>query len=374
MLKFKKRAKLILSFTLAIMLIFPCFKADALSAASAVLICADTGEILYSKNAEDRLAMASTTKIMTALLLCENVSLDKSVTVTAEQIRVEGTSMGLRAGDKVTAEDLLYGMLLTSGNDAANVAAYAVSGSTEKFVELMNKKAESLKLKNTHFATPSGLDAEDHFSTAFDMAMLARYALLNEDFAKAAAQKQKTVTINDGTKKLYLVNHNRLLRTYDDVTGVKTGFTKKAGRCLVSSAEKNKKRVIAVTLNDPDDWADHRKMLDLGLEAVSVQSVEPPIKNLRVNVIGGNKKSLCIPLKGHELCSAAKAELTCKIETKQTVFAPVKKGDEIGVINFYSDGILIKKTKILADESIERKKDNGFKNYFDFLIFMFGRI
>lgn len=373
MLAFSKKSKLILSLILCLAVFAPGFKSNALSAKAAALICADTGELLYSKNAEDRMAMASTTKIMTALLLCENLSPDKIVKVTSEQIKVEGTSMGLCAGDTVTAEVLLYGMLLSSGNDAANVTACAVSGSTEKFVELMNKKAQSLNLKNTHFATPSGLDAADHYSSAYDMAMLARYALSNESFAACAAARQKTVVLNGGEKKLTLVNHNRLLKTYDDVTGVKTGFTKKAGRCLVSSAVKGKKRVIAVTLNDPDDWADHRKMLDLGLEAVSVQSVEPPCDNLRINVIGGNKSRLCIPIRGYEICSAAKADLTCEVNVKQMVFAPVKKGENLGNINFYSNGILIKKSKIIANENIKRKKDNIFKNYFDLFICLIGR-
>lgn len=346
---------------------------SAISAKSAVLICADTGEIIYSRNAEERLPMASTTKIMTAFLLCEQ-DLKRQVTVSFSDINTEGTSMGLKDKDTVTLGDLLYGMLLASGNDAANAAAAAVGGTVGNFVNLMNEKAKSLGLKNTHFVTPSGLDADGHYSTAYDMAILAKNALNNADFAKAAATKEKTVSLNNGEKKITLTNHNRLLRSYSDVTGVKTGFTKKSGRCLVSSAEKDGKRVIAVTLNDPDDWKDHRYMLDLGLETVKEYTVSPKQNYADIRVYGGNKNSIRISFPKLSVCSAAKSELGCEVNVKSAVFAPVKKGQKLGEIVFTSDGRVIKKCDLNSDEDIKREKSGFFKKLINISIVILGSI
>ena len=223
------------------------------SAKAAAVINGDTGEALYAQNADMRLPMASTTKIMTSLLLCEHGNLRNEITVTADMLRVEGSSMGLLPGDTVTLHDLLYGMLLASGNDAANVTAIAISGSVTAFAELMNKRAAELGLKNTHFVTPSGLDAEEHYTTARELALLAAFALKNEEFAKAAASKTATLCYGNPPYKRTISNHNKLLKLYDGAIGVKTGFTKKSGRCLVSAARRDGKLAVAVTLCDPDD-------------------------------------------------------------------------------------------------------------------------
>ena len=236
------------------------------SAKAAILINGDTGEVIFGQNENEQLPMASTTKIMTALLLCEHGDFEKEITVTAEMLRVEGSSMGLLAGDRVTLHDLLYGMLLASGNDAANVTAYILGGTVDGFVKMMNRKAIKLGLENTHFETPSGLDGDNHYTTARDLAALARYAMQNEEFAKAAASKTAALSYGNPPYKRTLSNHNKLLKTFDGAIGVKTGFTKKSGRCLVSAARRNGKYVIAVTLNDPDDWSDHQALLEYGLE------------------------------------------------------------------------------------------------------------
>lgn len=367
---FKKITAVLLSvvFMLAVKI-----NTSAISAKAAVLICADTGEIIYSRNAEERLPMASTTKIMTAFLLCEQ-DLKRQITVSFSDINTEGTSMGLKDKDTVTLEDLLYGMLLASGNDAANAAAAAVGGTVDNFVKMMNEKAESLGLKNTHFVTPSGLDADGHYSTAYDMAILAKNALSNADFAKAAATKEKTVALNNGEKKITLTNHNRLLRSYSDVTGVKTGFTKKSGRCLVSSAEKDGRKVIAVTLNDPDDWKDHRYMLDLGLETVKEYTAGPKQLYAKVKVFGGNPDCLKIPLPKLSFCTASKSEIECRVNVKSAVFAPVKKGQKLGEIVYTSDGMVIKKCDLNADEDIKREKSGIFKKLLNICILILGRI
>ena len=210
--------------------------AEMTSAKAAVLINGDTGEIIYSYNENEKLPMASTTKIMTALILCETADLSEEITVTADMLKVEGSSMGLLAGDRVTYHDLLYGMMLASGNDAANVTAISIAGSVEKFAKMMNRRAEELGLKNTHFVTPSGLDADGHYTTAYDLALLAAFALKNEDFAKAASSKSAVLNYGNPPYRRTLTNHNKLLSSFEGAVGVKTGFTKKSGRCLVSAA------------------------------------------------------------------------------------------------------------------------------------------
>ena len=202
-------------------------KGLSLSASAAVIMDGISGKVLYEVGGNKRLSMASTTKIMTALLLCEQGDLSKSISVTEEMIRVEGTSMGLTVGQKVTYRDLLYGMLLSSGNDAANAVAVAVGGSAENFVAMMNGKAQELGLINTHFDTPSGLDGDTHYTTAYELALLTKEALKNEDFSAAVSSSE--ITLNYGGMKHTLINHNRLLKEFDGAVGVKTGFTKKSG-------------------------------------------------------------------------------------------------------------------------------------------------
>ena len=273
--------KLLSVLTLVVMIIcvMP-LKTQALSAASAVVIGGDTGEIIYSYNANTRLSMASTTKIMTGLILCERGNLDREIIVTAPMVAVEGSSMGLRAGDKISLRDLLYGLMLASGNDAANAIAIALGGTIEGFADMMNEKAAELGLKNTHFVTPSGLDADGHYTTAYELALIAKCALENEEFAKAVSTKN--ITLSYGTGQHYLSNHNRLLSSVDGVVGVKTGYTKKSGRCLVTAYKNDGKFIICVTLNDPNDWADHKALINIGVSAIEDVVLEPTVDKLEV--------------------------------------------------------------------------------------------
>ena len=190
-------------------------RAVTTSAKAAVVINADTGEVIYSQNAEEKLPMASTTKIMTALLLCEKGDMEKEITVTDQMVRVEGTSMGLLAGDKVSYKALLYGMLLASGNDAANATAYALGGTIDGFVKMMNDKAVELGLSNTHFETPSGLDGDEHYTTALDLANLARVCMENELFYEAASSKSATLEYGNPP-------YRRTLKTFGIPTGSPT--------------------------------------------------------------------------------------------------------------------------------------------------------
>ncbi len=342
----------------------------ALSAKACALICADTKEVIYSQNGDMRLAMASTTKIMTAFILCEQDNLDRKIEVKPEDVAVEGTSMGLAAGDTVTLYDLLYGMMLPSGNDAAMTAARAIGGNVQNFVLMMNEKAERLGLKNTSFATPSGLDADTHYTTALDLAVLTAEALKNPDFAKAVSTKQKTLTI--GGRTVTLTNHNRLVREYDDVTGVKTGFTKKAGRCLVSSAEREGKRVVFVTLNDGNDWADHRKMLDLGLSSVHTVDIRPSLNSISLSVSNGETLNIPLDKEKYSLCCLNGKDYKCRVKAPSVLYAPVKAGDIIGTVEYLSDGHILDTVYLKSDRDIGTKKPSKWYLFTDTFKYILG--
>lgn len=238
--------------------IVPCSAAQpGVSAVAAILMDGETGEVLYEKNADRQMLIASTTKIMTGLVALEHDSPQKRITVK-ENHMTEGSSMYLKVGEQVTVEELLYGLLLCSGNDAALALAEACSGSVEDFVAEMNSKAQALGMENTSFANPNGLDDENHYSTARDMARLAAYAAKNPGLMRIASTRQATI----GNRTM--TNHNRLLRDMEGCIGLKTGFTKAAGRTLVSCAVRQGRLLVAVTLNDGDDWRDHAALYDYG--------------------------------------------------------------------------------------------------------------
>lgn len=330
---------------LSIILVFCCvfwlipFKTQALSAKSAVVISGDTGEIIYSYNCNQRLSMASTTKIMTGLILCERGNLDREIVITPQMVAVEGSSMGLRAGDVVTLRDLLYGLMLPSGNDAANSIAIALGGSIKNFAAMMNDRAKEMGLTNTHFATPSGLDADDHYTTAYELAVITKHALQNEEFAKVVATE--SIVLTYGGTEHYLSNHNRLLRTVDGVIGVKTGFTKKSGRCLVSAYKKDGKFVIVVTLCDPNDWADHKALINIGISAIEDVVLRPTVEELSVPVMGGVKSQVSFHFKNTSLAMADEGKIECEINLPESLQAPLFKGEKVGYISYYKDGNLL---------------------------------
>ncbi len=334
-------------------LVFPIdVGAVSVSAKGAVLINADTGEIIFEHNAETRLSMASTTKIMTALLLCESGDLSREVTVTAEMLRVEGTSMGLLPGDKVTLEGLLYGMMLPSGNDAANATAFILGGTVDGFVKKMNQKAVQLGLKNTHFETPSGLDGEEHYTTAYDLAMITRYALQNPHFKKAVSCKSAVVYYGNPPYRRTLTNHNRLLKMHPDCVGVKTGFTKKSGRCLVSAAERDGKRVIAVTLYDPDDWRDHKAMLDYGLERIVTTEIKPESCEYELPVVNSDNQNVKVTIAPLKVNYLENKGFSCRVNLPEFLYAPIKKDEKIGSVVFLKDGKMITEREIKAGQSV----------------------
>ena len=242
-------------------------EAVEVSAAAAVLMDADSGRLLYDKNGEKRMLIASTTKLMTALVALEQGGLQQEITVTGGHM-AEGSSMYLRPGEKLTLETLLYGLLLSSGNDAA-LAVTECMGGAVPFVARMNEKAAELGMENTHFANPNGLDDEAHYSTAEDMAKLAAAAMYDPVLRRVASTK--TARIGGRT----LTNHNKLLSRVEGCVGLKTGYTRAAGRTLVSCAERDGVRLVAVTLQDGDDWNDHASLYEQGFRVLRpVKAVE----------------------------------------------------------------------------------------------------
>ena len=332
---------------------FFCAGAVEISAQSAVVLDARTNEIIYQKDAFEKRSMASTTKIMTAFLAIESGRLCDTVNITSEMTRAEGTSLGLHAGDKITLCDLVYGMMLESGNDAANAAALHLCGSFSSFAALMNERARQIGMKSTNFVTPSGLDDEEHYSTAYDMALLASYCVKNSVFRSVCSAKKYTARLLEPQTKLYFSNHNRLLSSVDGVFGVKTGFTKKSGRCLVSAIEKDGAVLVAVTLNAPNDWSDHKKLYDYALSKLDSVTVTPQYP-ATLHTIGGVKNSVKI----NALCSEfsialyGKNGLTQKAYLPRFVYAPVSKGDLLGKIEFFCGESLVKTVELLAGESI----------------------
>ena len=310
----------------------------AVTAKGAVLMEAGAGRILWSQNGEERLPMASTTKIMTALLTLEQPGLDEVFTVNAQAIRVEGTSMGLTEGSQATLRTLAAGMLLASGNDAANAAAVRVAGTQADFVMMMNRRAAQLGMKDTNFETPSGLDGQSHYSTAADMALLARAALENPDFRSLCSQTSLKLCYGNPPYDRWLANHNRLLKEYPGCIGLKTGFTKKAGRCLVSAAEREGVTLICVTLSDPNDWRDHTALLDWGFSRVRRTELPGP---WTVAVTGGEGESVTVsPGESPAVCVLEEElpRITWSVELPPFLYAPVEPGQPVGTARCLLDG------------------------------------
>ncbi len=337
-------------------------KAVDVSAKAAVVINGDNGEIIFEKNANRRLSMASTTKIMTGLLLCEYGNLQREITVTKEMVQVEGSSMGLLPGDKVTLHDLLYGLLLASGNDAANVIATVIGGTPGGFAKIMNERAKQMGLKNTNFVTPSGLDDEKHYTTAYELALIAKEAMKNEEFAKAVSSKSAVLYYGNPPYRRRLTNHNKLLNFDSSFIGIKTGFTKKSGRCLVSAKKRDGKYVICVTLCAPDDWNDHKTLSELGLSELKQVTFKPENKTEEIEVIGSSVP-LKVNLDSFFVNTTSDDKIEFKVNLPEFVYAPIKKGEVIGDIVCIQNGkvcnskILTAATDIQADKNMNSKKE-----------------
>ncbi len=330
----------------------------SVSAKAAVLIDADTGRVLYQKNMEQQLPMASTTKIMTALITLEAEELDTLFVVDEAAIMVEGSSMGLQKGDQASLRTLACGMLLPSGNDAANAAAVRIAGSLEAFAELMNARAQAIGMKNTHFVTPSGLDDQAHYSTAYDMALLARVALEQPSFLDLCSRNIAKVEFGNPPYERWLKNHNRLLQSYEGAIGVKTGYTKKSGRCLVSAAERDGVRLIAVTLNAPNDWQDHTALFDYGFGQVKATDYPVEYEDIRINLVGAEQDSIgVVPLQLPTVTveEADYDKIIRRVLVEPFYYAPLQAGAAVGEIELYLDGEKIGGCTLVAKEDVLQK-------------------
>lgn len=328
------------------------------SAQSAVVLTADTGTVLFEKDGHTPRPVASTTKIMTALLALEAAQErgDPLVDITQEMVAVEGSSMGLQAGDSISLTGLAAGMLLASGNDAANAAALYLDGSLESFAARMNQRAAALGMEDTHFVTPSGLDGEDaqglgHLSTAYDMALLARAALEDQAFRQLCSSPSLAVEFAEPVKRVTYTNHNKLLAQYQGCVGVKTGFTKEAGRCLVSAAERDGALLIAVTLNAPNDWQDHTALLDYGFSQVEPYQLAGGDVRLTVPVVGSPVEA--VSLRGSNggevtLPLGQGAQVERVVHAPKFLYAPVEAGEQVGEICWYLEGQLLGSAPLTA--------------------------
>ena len=335
-------------------------RANALSAEKAIALDAVTGRVLYEKDADRQSLIASTTKIMTALVVCEQCNVLDRMRIPKEAVGIEGSSMYLKEGEVLTLQELLYGLMLSSGNDAAVALAIYCGGTVEGFAELMNDKARILGLRNTHFENPNGLDSPDHYSTARDLAVLAAYAMENPIFAKTVSTK----SIRIGER--YLTNHNKLLWRVEGADGVKTGFTKAAGRILVSSATRNDRRLIAVTLNAPSDWQDHSALLNEGFSRYSLRSVVQEGQLLgTAEVEGGeNCRVQLLAAEGFDFSLAEEENPQVMIPGSGFVFAPVTEGAEAGFAYVLIDGNAVGKVPLVYGQTIEQQPEEE-KSFLD---------
>lgn len=336
---------------IAILVLSP-IKARAVSAESYIVIDADTGETLYESNADAKMLIASTTKIMTALVALEHGKLDDDVKIPAEAEGVEGSSMYLKAGTTMKQEQLLYGLMLASGNDAATAIAYHIAGSIEDFAKLMNDKAAELGATNTSFTNPHGLDHEQHYSTARDMAKITAAAMENEDFVRIASTK--SITING----LTYTNHNKLLWNYDGILGGKTGYTMAAGRTLVSCCERDGLRLVCVTLRDPDDWDDHMNLYDRAYaEFKRVNVVDSDTEYTEIPVIAG-ENCTSVPVEAAEtvtLLLNSEDEVEISTELPRFVYAGVSEGETAGTLSWTVNGQPGGSVELVYTESVERQ-------------------
>ena len=337
------------------------------SAKGCILMDYLTGEVIYEKNSKSKLPMASTTKIMSAMLAIEfGGDLDEEFVVDENAIKVEGSSMGLQVGDTVTMRNLIYGMLLPSGNDAANATAVRISGSVNEFVKLMNDRAVELGMNATHFVTPSGLDddTDDHYSTAYDMAILTKEALKNKDFREICGQYNAKVKFGNPPYERWLTNSNKLLNSCEGVIGVKTGFTDKAKRCLVSACERNGGTLICVTLNDPDDWIDHTKLYDYGFDMFEKQQLPLESNEFKISAVGGEQDYVRCKTKTVKvgMIKDSAKKVKSEINLNHFLYAPVAENVQVGSVKYYYNDELVCEEPIYTTETVKnvKPKEKGF--------------
>lgn len=326
-----------------------------ISAENCILMDCNTGRILYEKDSHKKIAMASTTKIMTALIALENGNLNDKIKINIECVGIEGSSIYLKEDEEVTLEDLLYGLMLRSGNDAAVAIAIHIGGNIEGFTELMNKKAKEIGALNTNFVNPNGLHHNNHYSTAYDLALITREAFSYNEFEKIVGTK---TYVSKRKENNYYQNKNKTIWQYKGGDGVKTGYTTSSGRCLVSSANRKGMRLISVVIRANDWFNDNYKLLDYGFDNYKpyiIYDKNQFVKKIKVN--DANKEDinlvtqndLVYPLKEDEI-----KKIKINTVAPDEVKAPIYKDEIIGDIYVYLDNKLINKDKLVAKSTIER--------------------
>jgi D-alanyl-D-alanine carboxypeptidase (penicillin-binding protein 5/6) len=327
-----------------------------ISASSAIVMDVQTGRILYAKNIHSKKPMASTTKILTALLALENSSPETVVKVPKQAVGVEGSSIYLQYDEKLKMEDLVYGLMLRSGNDSAVAIANHISGSVEEFSKLMNRRSKELGANNTNFVNPHGLHDDQHYTTAYDLALISRKSLLNKQFKKIVSTKLWTAD-REGFK--YFYNKNKTLTQYEGGDGVKTGFTTKSGRCLVTSATRNGMQLVTVVLNAPNWFQDSYHLLDYSFDQYEPYDVIKQDTYLKsISVKNGKKSETAIIAKENVVIPVTKEEkdkVVSVIEVDEVIEAPVTRNMKVGKLKIYLDGKPIYTTDLYTREDIERK-------------------
>ncbi len=350
------------------------FKVDAYSAISYAVYYPLTNEFLDYCNIDKQMTMASTTKILTGFIACNQPDLNKKIKVNSDMLKVEGTSAGLCSGDEISLFELCYGLMLESGNDCANCIAYAICGSLKSFANLMNETALKLGMKSSHFVTPSGLDSDGHYTTARDMAILTAKALENDTFKKIVSTKKHKAVYNNGNTTRTYSNHNRLLSELDGCIGVKTGFTKKSGRCLVSACERDGASVIVVTLNASDDWNDNKTLHKNAFSSLKKYEYTKDLPN-KVHVCGGTKNIVSIK---HNIFSCylpenSTAKIECKIMLPKYLYAPLEYNEQVGKAVYYLNDKKIGEIQFTTAEKsaiIISENKISFIDYFFKLLFV----
>ncbi|MEG1718903.1 MAG: D-alanyl-D-alanine carboxypeptidase family protein [Clostridia bacterium] len=356
------RVKRILAIILVMILPFTttafCSDEPLVSAKAAACIEYYTGEVIFQKSANEKLPMASTTKLMTALTTLKlEQNLQREFVIPKVATAIEGSSMYLEEGEILTIEELLYGLMLVSGNDAAAALAIAICGNETTFVQNMNKVARDMGLLNTNFTNTTGLYDENHYTTALELAKIASKAASHQKLKEIMATKSKVITARGAVKTHSLTNHNRMLSSYRYCVGGKTGFTEKAGRCLVEIGLKDDKRVITVTLNDRDDWQDHEKMLEYCFDKINyLNEFEEGEFKKEINVINGSKNKVTIEnseVLQNIIINNKKGEYKTTIYSDNMLFAPLIKGECVGVVDLVLDNKILSSSKLILKESID---------------------
>ncbi len=386
---YKNRILSILFITIYLFLIFasnPTYGKDTnvnnLNSRSCVVLDRLSKDIIYGKNEKNKVKMASTTKIMTAMIVIENTSLNKTVEVSKKSANTGGSRLGLKTGDKITIRDLMYGLMLCSGNDAAVCLAESVAGSIPEFCNLMNAKAQELGLSNTHFESPHGLDSDEHYTTAYELALLSDYALQNSTFLSIVGTKSYTVTINGYPKTI--TNTNELLGNLNGVYGIKTGFTNGANRCLVTACKRGHMDIICVVLGaDTKNFRtqDSIKLIEYTFENYEYYDLKDFVTNfiidweknnpnyffiekgtsndLNICIDNSLAKNPTIPIKKN-----LKKDIEVSLSLTSYLKAPINKGDLLGKLIVSSQGTVLAEFDLLSDTNIE--KNNLFNYMFNF--------